>query len=97
MKWNEFYKALDAGKIAPVYLFTGPEEYVKREALEALKAAGSTDSAAVMEALPSVTYDGVSGHIEFDETGDAIRTTAYVKTVNTETGDWEFVTEQTVG
>ena len=65
-------------------------------ALEALKAAGTTDSAAVMAALPAVTYDGVSGHIEFDETGDAIRTTAYVKTVNNETGDWEFLTEQTV-
>ena len=65
-------------------------------ALEALKAAGSIDSAAVKAALPSVTYDGVSGHIEFDETGDAIRNAAYVKTVNTETGDWEFVTEQTV-
>ena len=65
-------------------------------ALEALKAAGSTDSKAVMEALPAVTYDGVSGHIEFDETGDAVRTTAYVKTVNNETGDWEFLTEQTV-
>ena len=66
-------------------------------ALEALKAAGSTDSAAVMAALPSVTYDGVSGHIEFDETGDAVRSSAFVKKVNTETGDWEFVTEQTVG
>ncbi len=65
-------------------------------ALEALKAAGTTDSKAVMEALPAVTYDGVSGHIEFDDTGDAVRTTAYVKTVNNETGDWEFVTEQTV-
>ena len=66
-------------------------------ALEALKAAGTTDSKAVMEALPAVTYDGVSGHIEFDDTGDAVRTTAYVKTVNNETGDWEFLTEQTVG
>ena len=37
MKWNEFYKALNTGTIAPVYLFTGPEEYVKREALEALR------------------------------------------------------------
>lgn len=37
MNWNEFYKALKSGDIAPVYLFTGPEEYVKREALEALK------------------------------------------------------------
>ena len=65
-------------------------------ALEALKAAGSTDSKAVMAALPAVTFDGVSGHIEFDDTGDAVRNAAYVKTVNTETGDWEFVTEQTV-
>ena len=65
-------------------------------ALEALKAAGSTNPADVMAALPAVTYDGVSGHIEFDDTGDAVRTTAYVKTVNNETGDWEFVTEQTV-
>ena len=65
-------------------------------ALEALKAAGSTDSKAVMEALPGVSYVGVSGPINFDETGDAIRTSAFVKKVNTETGDWEFVTEQTI-
>ena len=37
MKWNEFYKAIDAGEFSPVYLFTGPEAYVKREALEALR------------------------------------------------------------
>ncbi len=66
-------------------------------ALEALKAAGSTDSKAVMDVLPSVQYDGVSGHIEFDATGDAVRDAAYVKTVDNETGDWRFLTEQTVG
>jgi branched-chain amino acid transport system substrate-binding protein len=65
-------------------------------ALAALQAAGSTDGAAVMAALPSVEIDGVSGHIAFDETGDAFRNSAFVKTVNTETGAWEFVTEQTV-
>ena len=37
MNWNEFYKALKKHEIAPVYLFTGPEEYVKREALDALR------------------------------------------------------------
>src|SRR5699024_11239047 len=36
-------------------------------ALEALKAAGSTDPAAIKAALAGVTYDGVSGHIAFDE------------------------------
>ena len=65
-------------------------------ALAALQAAGSTDGAAVMAALPTTEIDGVSGHIKFDETGDAIRNSAFVKTVNNETGAWEFVTEQTV-
>ncbi len=66
-------------------------------ALEALKAAGSTDSKAVNEALWNVTLDGVSGAIAFDaETGDAIRDTAYIKTVNTENGAWDFVAVQGV-
>ena len=66
-------------------------------ALEALKAAGSTDPAAVNEALWGVTYTGVSGDIAFDDVnGDAIRDTAYVKCANTETGAWDFVTEQGV-
>ena len=66
-------------------------------ALEALKAAGSTDSTAVNEALWDVSYTGVTGQIAFESTnGDAIRDTAYVKTANTETGEWDFVTEQGV-
>jgi branched-chain amino acid transport system substrate-binding protein len=65
-------------------------------ALEALKAAGSTDPAAVQAALPSVTYTGVSGTISFDETGDAVRDTAFIKKCNTETAEWELVREQGV-
>ena len=65
-------------------------------ALEALKAAGSTDSKAVLAALPSVKLTGVTGEITFDETGDAIRDSAYIKSVNTETGAWDFVAVQTV-
>ncbi|MCI7741505.1 MAG: ABC transporter substrate-binding protein [Clostridiales bacterium] len=65
-------------------------------ALEALKAAGSTDPAAVLAALPGVSYEGVSGLIEFDEIGDAKRDQAYIKTANTEEGVWEFVTVQGV-
>ena len=65
-------------------------------ALEAVKAAGSTDPAAVLAALPTVKYTGVTGTIEFDEIGDAKRDTAFVKHCNTETGDWEFVAEQGV-
>ena len=62
----------------------------------ALQAAGTTDSAAVMAVLPSIELDGASGHIVFDENGDAVRNSAFVKKANTATGDWEFVTEQTV-
>lgn len=66
-------------------------------ALEALKNAGSTDPAAVTEALPTTTYTGVTGAIAFDDVnGDAIRDTAYVKVANTETAAWDFVAEQGV-
>lgn len=66
-------------------------------ALEAIKAAGSTDPKAINDALWDVKYDGVTGHIEFDDVnGDALRDVAYVKTANTETGAWDFVTVQSV-
>ena len=65
-------------------------------ALEALKAAGSTDSAAVQQALWDVTYDGVSGHIAFDDTnGDAVRDTAYIKVCDTAAGAWTLEKSQT--
>ncbi len=66
-------------------------------ALEALKAAGTTDPAKVNEVLWNVTYTGVTGEIAFDAVnGDAMRDTAYVKSANTETGAWDFVAEQGV-
>ena len=65
-------------------------------ALEALKAAGSTEPAAVKAALPNVKYTGITGEITFNETGDAIRDSAFIKTANTETGLWDFVTVQGV-
>ena len=66
-------------------------------ALEALKAAGSVDPAAVLEALPNVTMTGVTGEIALDSTGDAIRNSAVVKQCNTETGSWDFVTVASAG
>ena len=65
-------------------------------ALEAIKLAGSADSKAVNEALWKVQYTGVSGAIAFNETGDAIRDTAFIKSVDTTTGGWTFVCEQKV-
>lgn len=65
-------------------------------ALEALKAAGSPDKAAVKAALPSLSYTGVSGAIAFDDVGDAIRDTAYIKTADNTAGAWTLETVQTV-
>ena len=47
-------------------------------------------------ALPSVTYTGVSGAIAFDEIGDAIRDTAYIKTADNAAVAWTLETVQTV-
>ena len=47
-----------------------------------------------MAALPGVNYTGISGDISFNDTGDANRDAAYIKTANTETGVWDFVAIQ---
>lgn len=57
MNWNDFYKDINAGKVLPVYLFEGPEEYVKREALDALRAKLLPPG---LETLNDVTLEGVS-------------------------------------
>ena len=66
-------------------------------ALEALKAAGSIDPAAVKAALPGVTYTGVTGDIAFDDIGDAIRDTAYIKVADTANNAWALETMQKAG
>ena len=66
-------------------------------AIEAIKAADSAEAADVMAALPGVTYTGISGDISFNDTGDANRDAAYIKTANTETGVWDFVAVQKAG
>ena len=65
-------------------------------ALAAIEAAGSSDPGAIKTALWDVTYDGVTGHIAFDDVnGDAVRDTAYIKH-STNDGAWELATVQTV-
>ncbi len=64
-------------------------------ALEAIKAAGSIDPAAVLAALPSVNYAGITGTIAFaDGAKDATRDVAYIKFCNTETAVWDLIGEQ---
>ena len=64
-------------------------------ALEAIKAADSADCYDIKDALGGVTYDGVSGAIAFDEVGDAIRDTAFIKTSDNANGVWMLETVQT--
>ena len=66
-------------------------------ALEAIKKAGSADKADILAVLPSVTLTGVSGAIAFDDVGDAIRDSAYIKQANTKDVAWDFVTVAKVG
>lgn len=65
-------------------------------ALEAIKKADSKVSTDIMAALPDTTYTGISGDIKFGENGDAVRDAAYIKTVNTETASWDFLSVQGV-
>lgn len=67
-------------------------------ALEAIKAAGSADRAAIKQALWGVEFKGVTGNIKFEQVnGDADRNIAYIKKANNTTGLWEFVKEQGIG
>ena len=64
-------------------------------ALEAMKKADSVNKSDLMNILPSVTYEGVSGAIAFDDVGDAVRDTAFIKTADTANGAWTLETVQT--
>ena len=64
-------------------------------ALEAMKMADSVKKGDLMNILPSVTYEGVSGAIAFDDIGDAVRDTAFIKTADTANGAWVLETVQT--
>ena len=46
---------------------------------------------------PGVTYTGVTGDIAFDDIGDAIRDTAYIKVADTANNAWALETMQKAG
>ncbi len=65
-------------------------------ALAALEAAGSVDPADIAAALPSVTYNGITGSIAFDENGDAKKDMAYIKKADGDAGAFVFEKTQSV-
>ena len=71
------------------------------KAIENAKIEGNKlSSLAVRDALAamnstSTAYSGVTGLIYFDNTGDAVRDTAYIKKIDTVNNAWIFVKKQT--
>ena len=81
-------------RIGPI--FPVLEEELRKRKVQLTDNPESLDPEEVLEVLPSVTYQGVTGNIALDDIGDAIRDSAFVKKCNTETGLWDFVTVATV-
>ncbi|MBR6025816.1 MAG: ABC transporter substrate-binding protein [Firmicutes bacterium] len=65
-------------------------------ALAAIEKAGSKDRAAVLSAMPDVSYTGITGLITFDTLGDAQKESAVIKKFDTASGSWEYVDTQYV-
>lgn len=71
---------------------------------EALKSLDGTDieevtAVAIKDALKTVSFDAVTGSLAFDKNGDAIKDTAYIKTIDQaslESKEFKFIGTQTV-
>lgn len=87
-----YLKENGQSEIIPAVSALGYDAYLC--ALEAIKSAKSTDSAAIRDALVNVKIDGVTGSISFDENGDAKKDMAFIKTV--EGGAFKFLKTVTV-
>ena len=53
----------------------------------AIEKAGTTDKQAVVDALKNLDYDGVTGHLTFDENNNPVKTVTVLKIVN---GEYTF-------
>ena len=65
-------------------------------AYDAIERAQSADPADIYEALKATNWDGVTGNIQFDEEGDAIRDLAYIKIADTANNTWTNGGTQTI-
>ena len=78
--------------IIPAVSALGYDSYLA--AIKAIETAGSTDTSAIRDALQGVQIDGVTGSITFNETGDANKDIAFIKTIKE--GKFQFLTTTTV-
>lgn len=78
--------------IIPAVSALGYDSYLA--AIKAIETANSTDTTAIRDALKGIQIDGVTGSITFNETGDANKDIAFIKTVKD--GKFQFLTTTTV-
>lgn len=62
------------------------------EALKVMDGAETLDSVALRDALKTVSFNGVTGAISFDENGDAVKNVAYIKQIKD--GKFNFLKTQ---
>lgn len=74
--------------IIPAVSALGYDSYLA--AIKAIETAGSTDTTAIRDSLKGVQIDGVTGTITFNETGDANKDIAFIKTIKD--GKFQFLT-----
>ena len=78
--------------IIPAVSALGYDSYLA--AIKAIETANSTDTTAIRDALKGIQIDGVTGSITFNETGDANKDIAFIKTVKD--GKFQFLKTTTV-
>lgn len=85
--FKEYLTSIGEPDVIPAVSALGYDAYLTL--VQAIKDAGSTDPAAVRDALVNVQVTGVTGDIKFDENGDADKSLAFIKTVKD--GQFQFL------
>ncbi len=87
-----FLKSKGQSEIIPAVTALGYDAYLA--VYKAMQAADSADPEKIKDALTTLEFDGVTGHIKFDDNGDAEKNMAVVKTV--ENGAFKFLQNVTI-
>lgn len=90
--FKEYLKANKQDEIIPAVSALGYDSYLA--ATKAIEAANSTDPTAIRDALAGLKFDGVTGSISFNETGDANKDLAFIKVIKD--GKFQFLTTTTI-
>ena len=90
--FKEYLKSNDQSDIIPAVSALGYDAYLA--AYNAIEKAQSTDGEAIKDALKTVSFDGVTGAVSFNEEGDANKDMAFIKTI--QDGAFKFLTTTTI-